>query len=114
MKNSGILLTVKLKGKIGGPVKHTEKQNITVDISPVGSKRPEWSSRKITHNDRSEQECCRKCMINENIVKSWENSECPYWEHPVAWKNFSEEKKVQSFLSRYDEGYGISYEYIEQ
>ena len=111
--NSGILLTVNLSGKIGGPVKHVDKQNVTIDIAPIGSKFPEWVSRKITHTDRPMTECCRKCTISEDIVRSWGNADCPYWERPAVWKGYSKNQKIAAFLSRYDEGFGISYEFIE-
>ncbi len=111
--SSALLLTVKLKGQVKGQEKHTDKQIVTVDVTPVGSKHPEFMSRKIKHNDRSETECNRKIKISEDLVHEWENSECPHWEKPGTWKSMTKMQKLISHLKRFDEGYGISFDFIE-
>ena len=110
---SALLLTINLKGQVKGPQQHIDKQVVTVDVTPVGHKHPETMTKRIKHNDRSETECTKKMKISEDLVSEWENSECPHWEKPGAWKSMTRMQKLQSHLRRYDEGYGISFDFIE-
>ena len=107
-----ILLKVYLKGQISGFVKHVDNQIVTVDVTPIGSKHPETMSKKILHTNRVATECSRNTRISEEAVKNWASAECPFWEKPHVWKTFSRTKKIESFLKRFDEGHGISYEFI--
>lgn len=111
--NSSILLTIKLKGKIGGPIKHVDKQVITVDVTPIGAKYSEHMTRKIKHNDRIESECSRKLRISEELVNSWEGVECPHWEKPNQWKSMSSIQRITSHVNRFDEGYGVTFDFLE-
>ena len=107
-----LLLTVNLKGGIGGPIKHSDKQIVTVDVSPVNSPYPEYMTKKITHSDRKETICYRKINIEERVLQSWVESECPRWEKSAKWKSFTRQQKIESYLRQFDEGFGISYELI--
>ena len=107
-----ILLKVHLKGQISGFQKHTDRKIVTVDVTPIGSKHPETVSKNILHTDRVSTECSRNTRISEDAVKNWASAECPFWEKPHVWKTLSRIKKIESFLKRFDEGYGISYEFI--
>ena len=111
--SKSVLLTINLKGEVCGPIKHTEKQIVTVDVSPIGAKHPEFISKKILHNDRVSVACTRKMRFSEEIVSEWERGECPYWEKPSQWKTMSKAQKLMSNLKRYDEGFGISVDIIE-
>ena len=108
----GIVITVNLLGGVGGCVKHTQKQEVKVDVSSVEDKKPLFITRKITHNDRERSICYRRVKIEESIVKIWENSDCPRWERPSNWKIYNKQKKVESFVKTFDEGFGVSYEFI--
>lgn len=112
--SSALLLTINLKGRVQGPKKHTTKQVVTVDITPMGSKYPEFMTKKIRHTDRSETECTRKMRISEETVREFENSECPHWEKPSVWKSFTKTQKLVSHLKRYDEGFGFSFDFIDK
>lgn len=107
-----VLLTINLKGGIGGAVKHTTKQVVTVDVSPIGSKYPEFMTRKIVHNDRQDMRCYKKINLEEGVINSWANSDCPRWEKPSRWKSYSRQQKIESCLHNFDEGFGVSYEFV--
>jgi hypothetical protein len=109
---SSILLTVNLKGRLGCPVKHVDFQKVTVDVAPMDAHRPEFVSKVIKFNDRSEASCQRKQIISEDVVNHWATSECPYWESPHHWKTFTKHQRILSYLHRFDEGFGISFEFI--
>lgn len=107
---SGIVVTINLPGVMGGRVKHTTKQTGTVDVSPVGSKNPEWITRKIKHTDRPPTPCARIVPISGETVTGWVKGDAPYWIKPQAWKSYSKKQKIEAHLSRFDEGFGVSYE----
>ena len=110
--NTPIVVTVNLPGALLGPVKHTTKQVGRVDVSPVGSKNPEWITRRIKHTDRPVGNCFRIFPLSAEIVKSWTSAHAPapYWVKPQTWKKLNEQQKLMAMLSRFDEGYGVSYE----
>ena len=112
--SSALILTIKQRGCISGPVKHTEKQKHTVDVTPFGAKSAEFMTRNILHNDRFEMECVKKLHISEDIVRDWERSDCPHWEKPANWKTFSRAQKIHSHAKRYEEGFGISYDFFDK
>lgn len=107
---SGILLTINLQGRIGGCVKHTTKQIVTVDVTPVGSKHPEIISRKIKHTDRESVACVKKLRISQEVVDGWQNGEAPFWVKPYTWKGMNKKQRLEAYLNRFDEGFGISYQ----
>lgn len=113
MNNSGILLTINLKGVLTGKVKHTTTQEVKVNISPSTTKTILISST-ILHTDRTASICTKKTKISEEAVNAWTSNECPYWERPVQWRSMNTKQRLESHLNRFDEGYGISYELIEQ
>lgn len=110
--NQGLLLTINLRGQISGPTRHTDKQSVTVDVSPVSSSRPIFETRKILHNDRFPSTCVKKMKISEESVDAWQSSECPFWAKPVIWTNATKKQRLEAHLSRFDEGYGYSYQFI--
>lgn len=110
--DSGVFVTINLKGHISGPIKHTDKQLVTVDVSTAKDKYPVYVSRKIQHNDRPQTKCFRKVRISEEVVDFWAHSECPHWEKAGAWKGMKPIQKIESFINNFDEGYGVSYEFI--
>jgi len=108
---SGLLITIYLKGKLSGPVSHTTKQIVKVDVSKKDDKHPKWDTRKILHTDRTETLCYKKLVISEDIVNVW-CSECPFWERQPSWKSMKSKQKIESYVNRFDEGYGVSYELL--
>lgn len=110
---SSILLTINLRGQVEGFKKHVDKQIVTVDVTAVGAKFAESISRKIKHTDRAETVCSRKVRISEEIVSGWETSECPFWEKPSDWKNKSRVQKIISNVNRFDEGFGVTFDFID-
>lgn len=110
---SSAILTINLKGQVIGPVKHTDKQVVSVDATPFGSKSKEYVTKKIKHNDRVQTICTRKLKLSAETVSSFQSGECPFWEKPYRWLKMSKIQRLESHLNRYDEGYGISYTLIE-
>ena len=113
MENIMIIVTVNLKGSLGGPVKHTTRQTYSVDVSPIGSKIPLKMTRKIKHTDREEKECVLKVHLSEEVVTGFKSNEPPYWVNKYNWNKMSPEQRLKSYLERFDEGYGYSYDYID-
>lgn len=107
---SGILLTVNLQGRVIGCVKHTTKQTVTVDVTPIGIKHTELMTRKIKHSDRIASSCVRKMRISSEVVAYWQSSECPYWSKESQWKNMNKKQRLEAYVKRFDEGFGVSYE----
>jgi hypothetical protein len=103
-KIEGIILTVNLRGALNGPVKHTD----VVEVSTrVGAN---LLSRKITFTERGHSECVRKTVISESVIAAWMSGNCPEWAKPFDWKQMSKSKRLSSWISRFDEGYGVSFE----
>lgn len=106
---SGILLTVNLPGRVIGCVKHTTKQTVTVDVTPLGVRYPEMMTRKIKHSDREMSVCTRKLHISSEVVLGWQTGECPHWVKPTHWKTMNKKQRLESHVNRFDEGFGVSY-----
>lgn len=110
--NNGIIITTFLPGKIGGSVSHTEKQTIKVDASEVGSKKPLWVSKEITHTDRSEQPCYKKLRVHEKIVQEWISNTVPFWHNKKEWFKMNKNQRLVSYVMRFDEGFGVIFEEV--
>lgn len=108
--NNGIIITTFLPGRIGGSVRHTETQTIKYDSSEIGAKKPLWISVKITHTDRPRQSCYEKLHISEEVVKSWISDTIPFWSSKKEWLRMSKEQRLVSYVSRFDEGFGVTFE----
>ena len=109
---NGIVITTILQGKIGGSVSHTETQTVSVDISELGSKKPVWVSRQITHSDRGEQKCYSRLRISEKIVKEWISDNPPFWANKREWSKMNRNQRLASYVVRFDEGFGVTFEEI--
>jgi len=108
--SSGIVVTIFLPGALSGPVKHTTFQKGVVDVSPIGSKKPNLITKKIKHTDRTPLPCARIIPIDGNIVNFWITGDCPSWEKLPVSKKMNKDQRIRSYLSRLDEGYGFQYE----
>ena len=113
MEKIMITVTVNLKGRLGGPVKHTTRQTYSVDVTPIGSKIPLKMTRKIKHTNREEKKCVRKVYLSEEVVTEFQSSETPHWENKYNWSKITRKQRLESYLERFDEGYGYSYEYVD-
>ena len=69
MKNSGILLTINLKGALVGQPTHNRVQEVKVDISP-DPKKIIYTTQNICHVDRIPAPCHKKTLITEEAVNS--------------------------------------------
>jgi len=81
----GIILTVNVKGALKTPNFHQ-----------VGN--------SIDHD------CCIKTVISADVIDFWQSSHCPYWEKAFVWKHMNKKDRFKSYLKRFDEGYGVSFE----
>ena len=106
---SGIILTVNLQGAVAGPVKHTDLKKVTIQLN-----NQELISRTIQHTDRKIMECTKVTHLSEEVIDRWENDECPPWEEPRKWKKMNRGQRLFSYLEGFDEGFGFSFEFIEQ
>ena len=113
MEKIMITVTVNLKGRLGGPVKHTTRQTYSVKINPIVNKDPLKKTRKIKHTDREERSCVRKVYLSEEVVTEFQSSEPPYWVNKYNWNKMTRKQRLESYLERFDEGYGYSYEYVD-
>lgn len=111
MKN-GIIITTYFPGKIGGSVSHTEKQAVRTDLSKVGSKKPIWATVNILHSDRPLQKAYRKTKISGELIEEWTSGTVPFWSNKKEWSKFTKQQRLISYVSRYDEGYGVTFEEI--
>lgn len=105
-----ILITVNLQGRINGSVKHADKQEVKVDISKVSDKFPKFIVKKIKHTDRGISPCVKKIKITEDILQYWQSNNCPYWEKSNHWKVLNKKQRIESYIKRFDEGFGVTYQ----
>lgn len=108
---NGIIITTNLLGRIGGSVRHTETQAVRVDSSKPGQK-PKFETKTILHSDRKESECTRKTRIDPEILEDWASDAVPFWENKRNWQKFSKLQRIASYISRWDEGYGVTFEEV--
>lgn len=100
MEEIALLVTTNLVGTIGGCVRSENEQSTNgYQYALV---------KKIKHTDRIVNPCTRVTKISKSTLNAW-LAECPYWEKPGNWKNYSRDKKILSHVARFDEGYGVSY-----
>ena len=104
---SAVSISVNLSGSLLGQVRHTTRQNYSVDVSSGSNKL--IISKDIIHTDREQAECCRVTNIAENVVNEWVKNEAPAWEKQKMWKTYSQKKRIASYVDRFDEGYGVSF-----
>lgn len=107
---SSILVTVFLAGKIGGPVAHKNRQKHTVLLSEDNGGS---MTRVIKHTDRVVTEACRIFSVAGHHVDTWvQADQCPEWEKPKDWQNKTVNQRLTSHLLRFDEGFGVSFEFL--
>lgn len=103
-----INVTVNLLGNLTGNVKHTTTQvNTVVVLNKV-------ITTEILHTDKTPTKCTRNFTISEEVTNSWVSGACPSWEEPRNWKNYSDVRRLTSYVNQFDEGYGVSYEFVEK
>ncbi len=100
-----LILTIKLPGKIGGPVAHTHTQSV---INPINNKYV-----KIKHTNRSYQECYKKTTIPSETLELWSSDTPPSFIPSKVWKKLTEEQRIEAYVLSFDEGYGVDYSFVE-
>lgn len=70
-------------------------------------------TKTITHTDRVMRPCSRAFSVPGTSVTHWVSGDCPSWERPNKWKTMSKKQKIQSYINSYDEGYGVTFETID-
>lgn len=104
---ANIIIITNLPGQIGGPVKHSKKQNNKIYYSSGSSE-----VRKIVHTDRNFTSCHRVLNISEEVVEGWIKGDCPNWVKPSKWKTMSAKQKLLAHVDSFDEGFGVSYQEV--
>lgn len=104
-----IIIKVNLVGQISGVVKHTNRQKWTAQL-PAKHGGP--ISKVIKHTDRLTTECTRASTVPGEYVESWTTGEAPVWEKASVWKKMTKVQRVISHVLRFDEGYGVSFEFL--
>ena len=107
---SGIIVSVNLPGSLSGYVKHETMQQHSVKTRDLKRENDIVLTAQILHSDRVPQRCVRVINISPVVVKSWQIGLNPYWVTLKDWKKMSSEQRIASHVSRFDEGYGVSYE----
>jgi predicted type IV restriction endonuclease len=107
---NGIIITINLPGRIGGSVSHTSTQAMTIEVFKSGNSKPVRITREILHTDRSYQVCYKKTQISEEVVNSWISNTIPEWSNKKDWSKMSSKQRLVSYVSRFDEGYGVNFE----
>ena len=124
--NSGIILTINLKGILGkkesnasgkqmqrkimsSPFEYSIRgQKGTVNyITPVG--------HFLAQNDfkqSEDQKCVRKMNISEEVINEWTGSRAPFFVKEFIWKKMSKTQRLRAWIERFDEGFGVTYQEI--
>ena len=105
---SAILITVNLPGAVGGRVKHTDVYKNAVKISDS-----EYMVKTITHSNLPVNTCQRVTKVAEDVVQGWISGNCPEWLEDKKWKALSPHQRILQFVNALDEGYGVSFEYLD-
>lgn len=104
----GILINVNLQGNLEGCVMHFSTQRNTVQLQ-----KGKYVSNNILHTDRKETKCVRTIRISEEVANIWQSKEVPTWSNPRSWGKLSPKQRIQSHISSFDEGCGVSFEILE-
>ncbi len=105
---NGIIITTNLPGRIGGSVSHTSTQAVTINVAQ-GNKSTKIT-REILHTDRPYQSCYKKVNISEEVVNDWISNTIPKWSNKKDWMKMSPVQRLISYVSTFDEGFGVTYE----
>lgn len=103
----GLLIVVNLLGNIEGCIKHTNRQKNTVK-----TKSNESVSKVILHSDRNATKCFKTIKISEKVLQYWKSEDFPSWENQRSWKKKKKDQRIESYVDQFDEGFGVTYEYI--
>lgn len=55
-------------------------------------------------------ECTRKTNISEEVVEQWVHGGCPSWQSDFFWKKMNVARRIASYVTQFDEGYGVKAE----
>lgn len=104
-----IIIKVNQQGIIEGNVKHNNWQQHTALLSPEEGS---FVTKMIKHTDRVELPSIRMVPISGNVVTGWTQGDSPFWEEARNWRKMSPIQKVISHVNRFDDGYGVSFEFL--
>lgn len=107
MENS-IIVTVNLNGAIGGFIKSVDTQNHAVALD--GGK---IARKDILHTDREIMPCNRSFPVTGSVVASWVNGPAPSWAHSGRWRDGNTKQRIGMFIRGFDEGFGTTFDSIE-
>ena len=88
-------------------------EGIILTVNLKGALKHQFDTKKEFGGYRREAElfdCCIKTVIKANVIKHWQSNECPFWEKQFVWKHMNKKERVKSYINRFDEGYGVSFE----
>ena len=108
---NGVIININLKGRLEGSVKHVDTEKVRVNVSEIGQK-PFYKYVEINHTSRKDSPCVKKCSIDQDTVSFWTSDVVPVWSDQKTWKKLTKEQKLAKYVERFDEGYGVSFEYI--
>lgn len=108
---NGIIININLKGRLEGPVKHVDTEIVRANVAEINQK-SFYKDVEINHTSRKESPCIKKCTIDEDTVSFWTSDVVPIWSDQKTWKRLTKDQKLSKYVERFDEGYGVSFEYI--
>lgn len=100
---SAVVINTYFPGIIGGCVKHQDKQSLSIPVTGG------FMTKSILHTDRKTQPCVRVTNINEEVLNYWTSNEVPPWENARKWSGYNRERRVASYVTQFDEGYGVNF-----
>ena len=122
---NGIILTVNLQGVYSSPVSYKSSKKIVSKVKSSPFEKGVWKKGKVHYEtpknhfvapnnfeERTTQDCCRKTHITGEVINDWVKT-CPQWEKAGNWKHLSKKAKIESYIHKFDEGFGVSYEILD-
>lgn len=101
-----LIIQINLVGKINGPRIHTHTQSVR---NPLTNK-----FVKIKFSDRGNQSCYKKTVISSEVVKGWSSDATPSFIPAKVWKRMTAQQRIEAHVNSFDEGYGVSYSFVEK
>lgn len=104
-----LVITVNLKGQLNCPIRTTKKDS---QKNTVALKSGKNITKTILHKDRTECKAVQNVNVSESAVNYWISDNCPNWEKPLRWKKMNSKQRISSYVSRFDEGFGVNFELV--
>ena len=110
--DNGIIIIINLQGKIDKSVAHTSRQSWSYSYTDTKTGKTKTETRQILHTDRGNQQCYKRLNVSQSIVDDWINGKCPSFVPQKIWKSINPTKKLLAYVTRFDEGFGVTYEEV--